>query len=128
MTVSRDDVIAALRTVYDPEIPVNIWDLGLVYNIDISEAEVVITMTFTSPTCPMMEELLEILEDLCPDVDFETEEHLIDHGLLESLDIVVLVGEIGQHFDVSVPVEELLPENFNSAAAILNLIRRLQEE
>lgn len=63
MTVSRDDVIAALRTVYDPEIPVNIWDLGLVYNIDISEAEVVITMTFTSPTCPMMEELLAMVRD-----------------------------------------------------------------
>ena len=55
MTVSRDDIIGAIKTVYDPEIPVNIWDLGLIYNIEITESEIVITMTFTSPTCPMME-------------------------------------------------------------------------
>lgn len=54
----RDDVIAALKTVFDPEIPVNIWDMGLVYNIDIKIDSVDIDMTFTSPTCPMMEELL----------------------------------------------------------------------
>ena len=58
MPVSRDDIIGALKTVYDPEIPVNIWDLGLVYDIAIAPTEIVITMTFTSPTCPMMEELL----------------------------------------------------------------------
>ena len=58
MAVSRDDIIGALKTVYDPEIPVNIWDLGLIYNIASSADEIVITMTFTSPTCPMMEEML----------------------------------------------------------------------
>lgn len=63
MTVSRDDIISAIKTVYDPEIPVNIWDLGLIYNIDISEKEIVITMTFTSPTCPMMEELMSQLRE-----------------------------------------------------------------
>jgi len=58
--VTRDAVIAAIRTVYDPEIPVNIWDLGLVYDISIDDATgVLITMTLTSPTCPMMEELVE---------------------------------------------------------------------
>ena len=56
--LSKETVIEALKTVYDPEIPVNIWDLGLVYDIAISDGDVVITMTFTSPTCPMMEELL----------------------------------------------------------------------
>ncbi len=55
---TRDDVIGQIKTVYDPEIPVNIWDLGLIYDIDISDAVIKITMTFTSPTCPMMEELL----------------------------------------------------------------------
>lgn len=59
MTFVKDDIIAALKTVYDPEIPVNIWDLGLIYDIDIQDAQVVLQMTFTSPTCPMMEELLE---------------------------------------------------------------------
>lgn len=61
MTLKREDIIANIRTVYDPEIPVNIWDLGLVYDIEINDADVVITMTFTSPTCPMMEELLEMV-------------------------------------------------------------------
>ncbi len=56
--INRDDIINALKTVFDPEIPVNIWDMGLVYDIVIDGANVVITMTFTSPTCPMMEELL----------------------------------------------------------------------
>lgn len=59
--IEKQAIIDALKTVYDPEIPVNIWDLGLVYDIDIKEDGVVITMTFTSPTCPMMEELLEMV-------------------------------------------------------------------
>ena len=58
MTTSREDIIGALKTVYDPEIPVDIWELGLVYDIKIKTDEVVITMTFTSPTSPMMEEIL----------------------------------------------------------------------
>lgn len=68
MTVPRDEVISAIKTVYDPEIPVNIWDLGLIYNIDITEQEIVITMTFTSPTCPMMEELMAQLKDAVQNV------------------------------------------------------------
>lgn len=63
MTVCRDVIVDAIKTVYDPEIPVNIWDLGLIYNIDIKETEIVITMTFTSPTCPMMEELMAQLKE-----------------------------------------------------------------
>ncbi len=63
MDVTQSDVISALRNVYDPEIPVNIWDLGLVYDIAINQSEIVITMTFTSPTCPMMEELLTQVRD-----------------------------------------------------------------
>lgn len=59
MIFKREDIIEVLKKIYDPEIPVNIWDMGLIYNIDISaENAVVIKMTFTSPTCPMMEELL----------------------------------------------------------------------
>ena len=58
MVVRREDIIDALKTVYDPEIPVNIWDLGLVYDIKITTKEIVVTMTFTSPTCPLMEEML----------------------------------------------------------------------
>jgi FeS assembly SUF system protein len=50
----REPIIAALRTVYDPEIPVNIYDLGLIYRIDIGEdASVAIDMTLTAPACPV---------------------------------------------------------------------------
>lgn len=58
MAVNRDQIIEEIKKVYDPEIPVNIWDLGLIYDIDIKDDKIVITMTFTSPTCPMMEEIL----------------------------------------------------------------------
>lgn len=58
MRFEKSDVIDALKKVYDPEIPVNLWDMGLIYDIDITDNQVVIKMTFTSPTCPMMEELL----------------------------------------------------------------------
>lgn len=68
MTAMRDEIISAIKNVYDPEIPVNIWDLGLIYNIDISDKEIVITMTFTSPTCPMMEELMQQLKDVVQNV------------------------------------------------------------
>lgn len=63
MDALRQTIIDALKTVYDPEIPVNIWDMGLVYDIDISDALVVIKMTFTSPTCPMMQEILMQVKD-----------------------------------------------------------------
>lgn len=59
----RGQIIDALKSVYDPEIPVNIWDLGLVYDVAIGEKSVDIKMTFTSPTCPMMEELLQQVHD-----------------------------------------------------------------
>lgn len=58
MAFTKEDIIGALKTVFDPEIPVNIWDMGLVYDIDIAKDSVNIKMTFTSPTCPMMEDIL----------------------------------------------------------------------
>ena len=74
-----------------------------------------------------MEKLIEILTDLHPDVDFATEEGLIDNGILDSLDIVTLITEINDKFDVSIPAEEIIPENFNSAAALMALIEKLDE-
>ena len=68
MAVMKDDIINALKTVFDPEIPVNIWDMGLIYNIDIQDSHVEITMTFTSPTCPMMEELLAQVKQVVSNV------------------------------------------------------------
>ena len=75
-----------------------------------------------------MEKLIEILRELHDDVDFETEEALVDDGIIDSLDIVTLVTEINDQFDVSIPPEEIVPENFNSAAALYALIERLDEE
>lgn len=59
----REKIIAALKTIFDPEIPVNIWDMGLIYDIKQDGDVIVITMTFTSPACPMMEELLAQVHD-----------------------------------------------------------------
>lgn len=75
-----------------------------------------------------MEELLNILNEMFPDIDFSAETSLIDDGILDSFGIVSLVAEINSEFDVSIPAEELLPENFNSAEAIYALICRLEEE
>lgn len=58
MSDIRENIIAEIKKVYDPEIPVNVWDLGLIYNIDVQQDKIVIEMTFTSPTCPMMEDIL----------------------------------------------------------------------
>lgn len=75
-----------------------------------------------------MEKLLSILNDLHPDVDFENNESLIDDGILDSLDIVTLVTEIYAEFDVTIPAEEIVPENFNSAKALMELITKIDEE
>lgn len=70
---------------------------------------------------------MEILTDLREDVDFENCTTLIDDGELESLDIVALVGELNDEFDIQISVEHLIPENFNSVDAMLDLIKELQE-
>ena len=75
-----------------------------------------------------MEELLQILTDMHPDVDFEAEEHLIDDAVLDSLDIVGLITEISENFDVTITARDIVPENFNYAKAMYALIERLQDE
>lgn len=75
-----------------------------------------------------MDELMEILEELRPDVDFENETALIDDGVLDSFDIVALVGELNDAFDIEIKPNNLVPENFNSAEAMMALIERLQDE
>ncbi len=75
----------------------------------------------------MRDTVLEILQDVRSDIDFENETALIDDDLLESLDIVAIVGEFNEEFDVEISVEDLLPENFNSVDAMVELITRAQE-
>lgn len=65
----RRDIVRALRQVYDPEIPVNIYDLGLIYDIEIdSEHNVIIKMTLTAPNCPMADNLVQEVNDMVRDV------------------------------------------------------------
>ena len=75
-----------------------------------------------------MEALIEILEEMHSDVDFATCETLIEHKVLDSFDIISLVSEIDEAYDVLIPAEALIPENFNSAKSIYALIQRLQED
>ena len=75
-----------------------------------------------------MEELLEILNDIQPGVDFENEKHLIDDHLLDSLSIISLVTELEDTFDVAIPVVGIIPDNFNSAEAMLEMLQRLRED
>lgn len=75
-----------------------------------------------------MEELIEILKSIHPEIDYETETSLIDSRIFDSFDIVTLVGELTENFDVEIGPQDLVPENFNSADAIYALITRLMEE
>lgn len=75
-----------------------------------------------------MDKLISILSELHPDVDFTAATGLIDNGVLDSFDIVTLVAEIDDAFDVAITADELVPENFNSAQALFALIERLAAE
>ncbi len=75
-----------------------------------------------------MTELLEILENLHPEVDFETCTTLIDDKILDSFDIITIISEINEEFDVVIPAEEIIPENFNSVQALHELVTRLADE
>lgn len=75
-----------------------------------------------------MEELLKILNRLHADVDFETQENLIDDMILDSLDIVTLITEINEVFDVVITARDIIPANFNSARALYALIQKLEDE
>lgn len=74
-----------------------------------------------------MDELMEILEEICPEVDFEEETALVDDKILSSFDILSIVSEISDVFDIALTPAEIIPENFNSAEAIWDLICRVQK-
>ena len=75
-----------------------------------------------------MEKLIEILEELNPDVDYHTCTNLIDGHYLDSLAILSLVAEIEEEFDVVIPTVEIIPSNFNSAQSLWPLIEKLRDE
>lgn len=71
---------------------------------------------------------MEILNSIKPDVDFSKEENLMEDEILDSFDIVTLVSQINDKFDVEIGPKDLVPENFKSAKTIYDLILKLQDE
>ena len=75
-----------------------------------------------------MDKVMQILEEARPDIDFENEKSLIDDNVLDSFDIISIVSELNDAFDIDIDVDDLLPENFNSAEAIFELVTKLSAE
>lgn len=75
-----------------------------------------------------MEELMEILEEIRPDVDFEQEKALVDDKILSSFDILSIISEISDAFEVTLTPAEIIPANFNSAEALWHMICQLQAQ
>lgn len=75
-----------------------------------------------------METVLEILTKVKPNVDFKNATAIVDDGLLDSMDIVMLVGELNDEFDIEIQVTDLVPENFNTVDAIVKMVERLEAE
>lgn len=75
-----------------------------------------------------MEEIIKLLESLGLNIDVKNCKSLVDDGHLQSLDIVYLLTELSYIFDIKIPASQVVPENFNSAEALWNMIRRLEDE
>ena len=74
-----------------------------------------------------MEELREILQEIRPDLDFDKEKNMIDGKVLDSFDIIAIVSEINEQFDLRINVNDLVPDNFNSIENMWDLIQKMQE-
>ena len=75
-----------------------------------------------------MEDFIKMLKGVKPDIDFEHETARGDDGLLESLDIISIISEISEVYGVWIPSDEIIPDNFNSAEAMYELVQDLKEE
>ena len=73
-----------------------------------------------------MEELIELLQDIRDDVDFENCTDLIDGKILSSFDIIQIISVLDDEYDLSIPASEIIPANFNSAKALYDMIQRLK--
>ena len=74
-----------------------------------------------------MDKLKKILEDLRPDIDFDTAENLVDGNVFDSFDIITLVAKISEEMGVEINVDDILPENFNSLKAIAQLVDKYRK-
>lgn len=75
-----------------------------------------------------MERLIEILEEIRPDLDFNTDAKLVTDGLLDSVDIIAIVAELSDEYDIKIKPAFLIPENFDSVDAIWALVQGLQDD
>ncbi len=75
-----------------------------------------------------LDDIIEILKDVEEDVDYEHETALVDNRILDSFDILSIISALNDEFDVSIPAKDVIPENFNSATAMRDLIQRLVDE
>lgn len=75
-----------------------------------------------------MDELLEILNDINPDIDYDTEDNLIDGKIYDSFSIINLISQICETFDIEIGPKYMRNENFNSAQAMWNMIQQIQAE
>ena len=76
----------------------------------------------------MKERLLEILEELDPEVDYESCTTLIDDHYIDSLSLISLIADLEEEYDISIPTVEIVPDNFNSVIQIMDMIMRLRED
>ncbi len=74
-----------------------------------------------------MEKIIEILEEIKPGIDYESEDALISDGILESFEIVTLVARLNSEFDIEIEVKDIVPENFETVEAIDNLVKKLED-
>ncbi|MDR2355051.1 MAG: acyl carrier protein [Clostridiales Family XIII bacterium] len=72
-----------------------------------------------------MDELIAVLREQRPDIDFATQKSLIDDEVLDSFDIISVIALVSEHYGVTIPPEEIIPENFNSAESLYALILSL---
>lgn len=75
----------------------------------------------------MKDQIIDILSEISDDLDTACTT-LIDDGLLSSLDIIQLIGALNDEFDISIPATEIVPKNFNSVDAMVNMVKRLADE
>lgn len=75
-----------------------------------------------------MEELLKVLLDVRPDVDFKNEKRLIDEEVLDSFDIIAVVNGLNEAFEIEIDIDDLELDNFNTIEAMYELVCRLQNE
>ncbi len=74
----------------------------------------------------MEEQILALLKEELPEIDFESSDALVDDGILDSLSLTTIIGLLSMEFDIEIPYEEIIEENFNSVSGMAKMVERLQ--